>query len=210
MLNRTFKTMRNNITTMKGILFCLVLILLVSNVSALSDLGKFKQGDTVRITQVCDDATYINISSISYPNSTNATSPIAMINVSNGEFYYNFDKTNTLGRYDVRGVSDGCERTFATYFIIDNNTLTIFIIMSVLAFLFLIISLFGNTEFFLFCSGILFEVTAVLIMIFGISTLSDMYTRSIAFVYIAVGVLLMVGSYLDFGSFGFKTQEEEE
>ena len=41
-----------------------------------------------------------------------------MVSFSNGEYYYNFSKTSLLGRYDVRGISDGCEKTFATYFII--------------------------------------------------------------------------------------------
>ncbi len=39
-----------------------------------------------------------------------------MISAGSGEFYYLFNSTNLLGRYDVRGISDGCERTFATYF----------------------------------------------------------------------------------------------
>ena len=35
-----------------------------------------------------------------------------------GDFYYLFTNTSTLGRYDVRGISNGCEKTFATYFTI--------------------------------------------------------------------------------------------
>jgi hypothetical protein len=39
-----------------------------------------------------------------------------MTSAGNGEFYYQFSNTSTTGRYDVRGVSNGCENTFATYF----------------------------------------------------------------------------------------------
>lgn len=101
---------------MKKLLLGLMLILLVSNVMALDSLGVFRQGDVVRITQVCSDATYINISSISAPNSSALYSNVNMTFVANGEYYFDLNRTNDLGRYDVRGVSDGCEEEFAIYF----------------------------------------------------------------------------------------------
>jgi hypothetical protein len=82
----------------------------------LNNLGTFKQNEAVEFRQVCSDATYITITSISYPNSTIAVSNISMTNTGYGEFNYTFDLTSQLGRYDVRGISDGCEGTFATYF----------------------------------------------------------------------------------------------
>jgi hypothetical protein len=96
----------------------LIAIFLFAFVSpaSLPSLGTFEQGQTVRITQVCSDATYINISSVSYPNSTIAVSNIEMTSAGSGEFYYDFTSTNPLGRYDVRQISDGCEKTFAYYF----------------------------------------------------------------------------------------------
>ncbi len=96
------------------ILFCIVF--LMGNIIALEDLGTFKQGETVRISQVCSDASYITLSSITFPNSTIAISNINMTSSGSGEFYYNFANTTDLGRYDVRGISDGCEETFVTYF----------------------------------------------------------------------------------------------
>lgn len=99
-------------------LFLLVgLMLSIPLISAnLESLGIFSKDQEVRISQVCSDATYINISSITYPNSTTAVSNVEMISAGSGEFYYLFNSTNLLGRYDVRGISDGCEGTFATYF----------------------------------------------------------------------------------------------
>ena len=96
--------------------FLLVFTLLISFASALEEYGTFKQNDEVRLSQVCSDATYINISGITYPNGTLALSNLEMTSSGSGEFYYNFNLTEPLGRYDVRGVSDGCEGTFATYF----------------------------------------------------------------------------------------------
>jgi len=79
-------------------------------------IGTFKQGQIVRIPQICSDAKWINISSISYPNSSTAVQNAPMIFSGNGEFYYYFSLTNVTGRYEVRGVSDGCEKTFVTFF----------------------------------------------------------------------------------------------
>jgi len=93
-------------------------IFLISSASALVDLGSISYGEQIRIKQVCSDATYINISSISYPNSTIAVSNIEMTNAGSGEFYYLFNNTKAFGRFDVLGISDGCEKTFATYFVV--------------------------------------------------------------------------------------------
>ncbi len=99
-------------------LSCLLLVVFffsLVNVSAL-DLGIYKQGENVRVAQVCSDSSYINISSITYPNGSVAVSNIEMTSAGSGEFYYLFNFTDDKGRYDVRGKSDGCEETFATYF----------------------------------------------------------------------------------------------
>jgi hypothetical protein len=100
--------------------FLLFLLLFIFSLASanLESIGTFQQDKTIRISQVCSDATYINISSISYPNSTTAVSNIEMTSAGSGEFYYDFLNTNVLGRYDVRGISDGCEGTFATYFVV--------------------------------------------------------------------------------------------
>lgn len=104
------------------LIFFLVLTFMfsISLVSPLDSLGIYKQGESVRIAQVCSDATYINISSIAYPNSSVAISNVGMTSAGSGEFYYDFT-TSVSGRYDVRGVSDGCEKTFATYFIVTST-----------------------------------------------------------------------------------------
>jgi len=107
---------------MKKILpFLFLLVFLIGIVSPLDDLGTFPSGEVVRITQVCSEATYINISSISNPNSTAVLSNIIMSPAGSGEYYFDFDNTTINGRYDVRGISDGCEGEFATYFTITPN-----------------------------------------------------------------------------------------
>jgi len=100
---------------------CSALFLMEFGSASLDSLGVFKKSSNVKIAQVCSDASSINISSISYPNSTIAASNVEMISVGNGEFRYDFNLTDSLGKYDVRGISNGCEKTFATYFDITPN-----------------------------------------------------------------------------------------
>lgn len=109
---------RQGKTILIFMIFISALFLINFASSAQETLGTFKQNSTVRITQVCSDATSINISSVMYPNSSVAVSNIEMVSYGNGEYYYNFSLTKDLGKYDVRGVASGCEKTFITYFTI--------------------------------------------------------------------------------------------
>lgn len=102
------------------ILFFIAELLFISSAFSLESYGTFKQNSEIRITQVCSDATYVTITSISYPNSSIAISNINM-SYSDGEYYYIFNKTNELGRYDLRFISDGCEKTAASYFYITKD-----------------------------------------------------------------------------------------
>lgn len=136
---------------MKKLLSILILsIFLISLTSALESLGTFKQNECVRISQICNDATYINISSITNPSSTKLLNETQMIYDSSGEFYYNFCDTLSLGRYDIRGISDGCENTFATYFEVTKSGKTIsfnlFLPLVVILFFSMLCFIFGVTS----------------------------------------------------------------
>jgi len=110
---------KKNLVLLLIIMFCSIIL-----ISSLEYMPNQKQNQIVTITQSCINATYINITSISYPNSSIAVSNIIMISNNNSEFYYDFDKTSQLGRYDIRGISDGCEETFTTYFFVESATAT--------------------------------------------------------------------------------------
>src|SRR6056297_871816 len=118
---------KNNSSNMKSkrvitmLTFIVLSMFLINSISALDSLGTYKKGQDVRITQVCSDATYINVSSIAYPNGTIAVSGIEMTPAGSGEYYYDFNQTSALGKYHVRGISDGCTETFATYFEVNST-----------------------------------------------------------------------------------------
>ena len=108
--------------SMKKIIVAMLIVMFsLSLVSGLDKMVEATQGESYRVKQVCADANYINISSITYPNSSIAVSNIAMNSLGSGEYYYSFTSTSVLGRYDVTGISDGCDETFATYFIVTEN-----------------------------------------------------------------------------------------
>lgn len=157
----------------KLILTMLLGIFLIGNVLALDSLGTFENGKTIRITQVCNDATYITISSISFPNSTTAITETNMTYLGSGEFYYEFLNTLTNGRYDVRGISNGCENTFATYFEITDNSemqkenyigIALIILLGIIISIFIYMKLsrfFGGMLIMIIGFGVLFSASSI-------------------------------------------------
>lgn len=88
----------------KYILF-FVCIILLSMISAQGSLGGKERGQCIELPQTCANCTYNNITSILYPNSTEALSEVAMTK-DNTEYNYTFCDTTTLGTYIVNGKGD--------------------------------------------------------------------------------------------------------
>lgn len=108
---------------MKKLILILIGIFLISFVSASQEtLGIFKQGECVRLIQLCGDCTYNNITSVSYPNSSIALLDKEMTK-SGAEFNYTFCNTSELGVYNVNGVGDlgGIDTVWAYNFEITFN-----------------------------------------------------------------------------------------
>ena len=93
--------------------FLFILTMFTMFVSALDDYGVKQVDEQFTFCQVCQDATYITLSSIETPDTTEGIYE-NMTSMGAGEYCYNYTPQK-LGRYDFRGVSDGCEKTFATY-----------------------------------------------------------------------------------------------
>jgi len=112
--------MKKTLTLVLGMMLFLSMIGFIS--AQVDNLGRYDRDQQVRIAQVCSDATYVTISSISSPNSTILIDNVNMTSSGSGEYYYLFLNTSQIGRYDVRGISDGCEKTFSFYFNIGGFT----------------------------------------------------------------------------------------
>lgn len=104
---------------MKNIFLLIFVILFISLTSAsLENQGSGEQNQNFTINQGCSDATYMTLSTIQYPDRTVQIINTNMTSVGGGSFQYNLTNTSQLGRYDVIGISDGCQRDFTFYFTI--------------------------------------------------------------------------------------------
>ena len=115
---------------MKYKIFVILILGILSFSQALAldsqgDIGK--QYENFTIVQGCNGATFITLSTIQYPDSSIDVVGQNMTSLGNGVFSYNFTNTDQLGRYDVIGISDGCEQTFAFYFEISSSEIILYL-----------------------------------------------------------------------------------
>lgn len=101
-------------------------VLLVSPlVSAeIQSLGTFLKGENIELKQVCSNCTYVNITSVLYPNSSKVISNVQMTK-DGTDYNYTLSSTytQTLGKYIVNGIGDlDGETTVWTYNFEVNNS----------------------------------------------------------------------------------------
>lgn len=124
---------------------------LISLTTALDNQGTGTLGQNFTFVQTCDDATYITLSTLQYPNRSVKSINTNMTSIGGGSFQFNFTDT-VLGRHDVTGISDGCTKTFATFFDVTptgqqfdtQQSLIVFGLIIILLSLSAVFLLFGN------------------------------------------------------------------
>jgi len=180
---------------MKKIYLTLILgIFLISLVSADGSLGTFRQSDCIELYQYCDDCTYVNLTTIQYPNGT--------IQIFNEEmtkndidYNYTFCSTLELGDYSytVKGDKGGAVSTERLSFEVTpsgqgGTENTIF-------FIFIILLLYGITFTGFFGKNIPLTILGGMAMLFlgvylisqGIIIYRDNITNYISYLTIAIG-----------------------
>jgi len=157
------------------ILILITCMFLISLTSA-SDLGTFKQNECVSLYQTCEDCTYVNVTSITYPNSS--TQNINQVMTKNGQDYtYSFCNTSVVGNYLYNTCGDKkssftCEEIYfeitptGTEFTEAKSNLLVssFIVLIIATIFFLVLGLFAkNVPFKIFFIGlsIVFMVTTL-------------------------------------------------
>ena len=98
---------------MKKIIFPLLLAFFFITLISAEDcsLPSVKQGDTIQLTQVCDNCTYVNLTKIIYPNQSIALLGQYEMTKDDVNFNYEFSDTSTLGTYlytskgDLNGIT---------------------------------------------------------------------------------------------------------
>jgi len=82
-----------------------ILILFLIPITSATTLGTYERGSCINLIQTCSNCTYINITSVLYPNSSIALTETPMTKV--GSLYnLTFCNTNALGDYIVNGIGD--------------------------------------------------------------------------------------------------------
>jgi hypothetical protein len=181
------------------------LILAVTTVYADTQIGiiqslpPVKQYDCVILKQICGTCSYINISSVSYPNSSQAMGQAIMVPNGN-EYDYNFCNTTALGRYIVNGFGDpsGTKETWAYDFQVtttgNNNNYAIPLFLGLGAFILLIFAFVLKNNYLGFMTGTLFIILGIYTIVYGLGIMSDFYTNALAYVCLGLGLFIFLAS----------------
>ncbi len=139
---------------MKNKIFIILIfaMFLIAPVMGLDSQGTGEQNQNFTIVQACNDATFITIGTIQLPDRSTLVINDNMTFIAAGTYHYNFTNTSQLGRYDITGISDGCENTFALFFTITpsgqnfdtSQSIVVFGLIIILIFLVGAFLYFGN------------------------------------------------------------------
>jgi hypothetical protein len=166
-----------------------------------SCLGVFKQGESVSLFHFCATCTYVNISSIVYPNST--VLPLETAMTKDGSSYtYDFVHPNLpLGDYSYNVIEDkgGNLTGESLCFVISSSGVrersvldnTILLILFGLAIVLLVLALYLNQSTLGFMGAILFILSGIYVMVYGFNGITNFYARGAAVTVIAMGLFFM-------------------
>jgi len=195
----------------KLILLLMFVILFSSFASAVEDLGTFKQHDCVKLKQLCSNCSYVNITSVIYPNSSEAMGEVVMTK-SGTDYNHTFCNSSATGTYIVNGFGDddGEDQVFAYTFqinpsgeknfsVLDNSMFLMFMGFGLVI---LILGLTLSNKWFGFISSVIFILSGVQTMIYGFNGVQNMYTQGFAMTLIGLGFLIMFASAYEFVSWG--------
>lgn len=190
-------------------ILAIILVLTILGVGGVSaSLGdNFKSGECMQIVTNLN-ATSVNISVLTSPP---PNPQILLRNVvmekAETSFNYTFCQTSKLGKYTYGYCTDTGD-CYSNDFSVKNTSMFFIILIYCLGIIFLICTLFVNEEFFVYISGLLFLIGGIYIMINGLDILSDLYSRSIAYISIGIGFLFTIGAYI-YNSYTKSSEEEE-
>jgi magnesium-transporting ATPase (P-type) len=137
----------------KLILLLMLTILIIPFIYAESDnLGTFKINDCINLKQTCSNCSYVNITSVVYPNSTQVIGEVRMTKLGT-EYNYTFCLSSLIGKYTVNGKGDpdgvteifvyDFEVTSSGYELSNSQTWVIFFVIGIIFVAALLFFIFG-------------------------------------------------------------------
>lgn len=206
-MNKSTRVSLRNLSVLFVILVCSLLTLTLVSAEQ-TNIGLKKAGECIELIQTCSNCTSNNISSIILPNGTSVTYVGATMTRTDTYYNYTYCDTDATGKYIVNGWGDldGLDTVWSYTFITTHNGKTdefnrnFIIFMLGAAFVLLIFGMKMQNEYVGFMSGALFMLGGIYLMIYGFASITDLYTRGIAFTLIGFGALLGIAA-------GYKTME---
>ncbi len=186
----------------KKILTTIILGIFLFSLASAESIGTFKVNEPMQITNYFQDGTcsYMNLVNLELPNNTIININTAMTN-NNQAFNFSYTPTE-LGIYTFKtcgnpGGNIICNSdTFESTSTGTRGSMFFLILLTSIAMIFFIASLFVPEEFFVYISGVSFLIGGIYLMTNGIDVLNDTNTRYLAFIYLGVGLLFTLGAYI--------------
>jgi hypothetical protein len=155
----------------------IIMLFCIYQISAITEsLGTQKQGDCVLLPQTCYNCSYVNITSVQYPNSSLIVLDVNMTQYGS-QYSYEFCDTQQLGKYIVNTEADGIVAPY-DFVVTPSGVLqttsqgigsAIFLItMLVLTFLFGFIGFKLSESEYLWILGIFFMFLSVLFIVYDV------------------------------------------
>jgi hypothetical protein len=195
---------KNILLTLIGMILIIGIGLISAEVTPINSiLGTYKIGECVTLYNTCADCTYMNFTSLLYPNGTLLLTNQNM--TQSGEDYY-FDhicldqlgeyKYNTCG--DLEGVVS-CEPIYiyTTPTGGQESNLTTFVVMIILSVGLLLLAFIFKNNIFAFLSGLAFLGTGVYSMIYGFGDVYSTFTKIVAVFIIGFGMIIAITASID-------------
>lgn len=185
-------------------------IALTSQSTDATQLYTFKQNTVVDLKETCIDAnnsfcdsSTLCLLTILKPDMTTLVQNATM---TPGANYFNYtlspQQTSVNGEYQVTILCSNSYSGFDsfTYLVTptgDSRGLGLFLVLALGSIILLILSVYIGNAYIGFFAGGGFLSTGVYTMIYGISSLSDLYTRTISYIVIGIGAILWIAAGYD-------------
>jgi len=201
----------------KYLIFAIGMIILISFVSAETIISdepsfEFQQYKKSTISVPIQESNYSECTNcncyitLHYPNGTIFIDNQATT-YSNGYANYVLEanKTTVNGDYPTRLIcGDGSDSGFSTFIvnISPRGDLALFLVLLLSSIVCFLTAYLTEYEFLGFFSGILFVLTGIYSMIYGITDLANLYTRGISMISIGIGLVIIIAVAYDFAKVG--------
>jgi hypothetical protein len=176
------------------------------------DIGRFKPNQQVTLIQTCQNCSYVNLTGIYSRSASNFSLLGEFVMIKNGTVY-SYIPTIQLSQgeysYCTKGDVDGTIETQCVNFTIGRGIM-IPSFLIVLGILFLALGIYNREYLLGFASGTFLSMAGVYVLIYGLGSFNDLYTRTIAYVSLFMGLIISFASAYEVIPFGEGGDSDED